>query len=70
MAIFDHSEFIPVFLGKIVGKNSEWPFWLFQIYTSPFGENCQKIECNGLESNEKFFGKKLSEKAFLSKKIL
>ena len=25
LAIFGHSEFIPVFLGKIVGKNSEWP---------------------------------------------
>ena len=24
--IFGHSKFIPVFLGKIVGKNSEWPF--------------------------------------------
>ena len=26
MAIFGHSKFIPVFLGKIVRKNSEWPF--------------------------------------------
>ena len=26
MAIFGHSKFIPVFLGKIVGKKSEWPF--------------------------------------------
>ena len=26
MAFFAHSEFIPVFLGKIVRKNSEWPF--------------------------------------------
>ena len=25
MRIFGHSAFIPVFLGKIVGKNSEWP---------------------------------------------
>ena len=63
--IFGHSKFIPVFLGKIVGKNSEWPFlaipnlyqsswekllennmewpfFPFQIYTSPFGKNCQK----------------------------
>ena len=24
--IFGHSKFIPVLLGKIVGKNSEWPF--------------------------------------------
>ena len=28
------------------------------------------IQCNGLESNKKFFGKNLSEKTFLSKKIL
>ena len=26
MAIFGHFEFIPVFLGKIVGKKSEQPF--------------------------------------------
>ena len=26
MCIFGHSEFIPVFLGKIVGKKLEWPF--------------------------------------------
>ena len=56
-----HSKFIPVFLGKIVGKKLEQPFlairnlyqslgkiirknseWPFQIYTSLFGENCQK----------------------------
>ena len=65
MAIFGCSKFIPVFLGKNVRKNSEWPFlavpnlyqsfwkklpekiqnghfWLFQIYTSLFGKNCQK----------------------------
>ena len=42
MTIFGHFKFIPVLLGKIVRKNLEWPFWLFQIYTSLFGENCQK----------------------------
>ena len=26
MTIFGHSEFIPVFLGKIVRKTLEWPF--------------------------------------------
>ena len=26
MHIFGHSELIPFSLGKIVGKNSEWPF--------------------------------------------
>ena len=65
MAILGHSKFIPVFLGKIIGKKLEQPFlailnlyhsfwekmlekiqnghfWLFQIYTSLFGKNCQK----------------------------
>ena len=28
-AIFGHSEFIPVFLGKFVGKNSECHYWPF-----------------------------------------
>ena len=35
---FGHSEFIPVFLEKIVRKN----FWPFQIYSSLFLKNCQK----------------------------
>ena len=26
MAIFGHYKFIPVFLGKVVRKNLEWPF--------------------------------------------
>ena len=26
MAIFGHSKFMPVFLGKVVGKNLEQPF--------------------------------------------
>ena len=42
MAIFGHSEFIWVFLGKIVGKNLEQLFLAFQTYTSLFGKNCQK----------------------------
>ena len=42
MCIFGHFEFIPVFLGKIFRKNSEWPFLAFQIDTSHFGKNCQK----------------------------
>ena len=29
MAFFGHSKFIPVFLGKIVGKNLEQPFLAF-----------------------------------------
>ena len=42
MAIFGHSEFIAVFLGKIVGKIMNGHFWPFQIYTSTFGKNCWK----------------------------
>ena len=38
MAIFGHSKFRPVFLGKIQNTH----FWPFQIYTSHFGKNCQK----------------------------
>ena len=47
MAIFGHSKFVPVFLGKIVGKiiwNGH--FWPYQIYTSPFGKHCQKKKWN------------------------
>ena len=36
--ISGHSEFIPVFLGKIVRKIWNDHFWPFQIYTSLFGE--------------------------------
>ena len=36
-AIFGHSEFIPVFLGKIVGKNSEQPFFAIQNLYQSFG---------------------------------
>ena len=42
MAIFDHTEFVPFFLGKIVGKIQNGHFWPFQIYTSLFGEKCQE----------------------------
>ena len=42
MPIFGHSEFIPVFLGKIVRKNSEWPFLAIPNLYQFFGENCQK----------------------------
>ena len=109
MAIFGYSEFIPVFLGKIVSKNSEWykfgmvslfrknyqkkfgtaifghskfmsfweklsekikngHFWPFRVFPDNFSVHITLIECNGLESNEKFFEKKLSGKTFLSKK--
>ena len=39
--IFGHSKFIPVFLGKIVGKNSEWPFLAIPNFTS-LEKNCWK----------------------------
>ena len=36
-AIFGHSEFIPVFMEKIVGKNLEWPFLaILNLYQSVF----------------------------------
>ena len=41
-------QFIPVFLGKIVGKNSEWPF----LAILHFSVHITLIECNGFESNE------------------
>ena len=42
MANFGHCKFVPVFLGKIVGKIQNGHFWPFQICTSLFGKNCQK----------------------------
>ena len=42
MCILGHSEFIPVFLGKIGRKIQNGHFWLFQIYTSLLGKSCQK----------------------------
>ena len=43
MAIFDHSEFILVFLGKIVGKNMEQPFLATpNLYQSFWGKLSEK----------------------------
>ena len=42
MAIFGHSKFIPVFLGKNIGKNLEWPFWAIPNLYQSFWENCQE----------------------------
>ena len=42
MAIFGHSEFIQVFLKKIVGKNSEWPFLAILILYQSFWEKLSK----------------------------
>ena len=45
MAISGHSEFIPVFLGKIVGKNSEQPFLaILNLYQSFWGKLLEKIQ--------------------------
>ena len=44
-AIFGHSEFIPVFLGKIVGKNSELPYLAIQnLYQSFWEKLLEKIQ--------------------------
>ena len=42
MCIFCHSEFIPVFLGKLSAKIQNGHFWPFRVYTSHFGKNCWK----------------------------
>ena len=46
MAIFDHSEFIPVFLGKIVRKNSEQPFLDIPNLYQSFWEKLSEKICN------------------------
>ena len=47
MAIFGHSKFIPVFLGKIVGKNLEQPFLaVLNLYQS-FWEKLSEKNWNG-----------------------
>ena len=44
MAIFGHSEFIPVFSGKIVGKNLEWPFLaILNLYQSFWAKLLEKF---------------------------
>ena len=65
MHIFGHSEFIPVFLGKIVGKNSEQPFLaILNLYQSSW-EKLSEKNWNGhfwpFQIYTSLFGK-LSEK--------
>ena len=43
-AIFGHSKFIPVFLGKIVGKNLEQPFLAIPNLYQSFWEKLEKIQ--------------------------
>ena len=62
MAIFGHSEFILVFLGKIVGKIWNGHFWPFWIYTSLSGKNCQKKFRMPIPNLYQSFWEKLSEK--------
>ena len=43
-AIFGHSEFVPVFLGKIVGKNLEQPFLaILHLYQSFWEKLFEKV---------------------------
>ena len=44
VAIFGHSKFTPVFLGKILGKNSGWPFLaILNLYQSFWEKLSEKI---------------------------
>ena len=60
MHTFGHSEFIPVFLGKIFGKIWNSHFWPFQIYTSLLGKNCQKKFGAAIFGHSEFFSDNFS----------
>ena len=47
MAIFGHSKFIAVFLGKIVRRNSEWPFLAIPNLNQSFWEKLSERIQNG-----------------------
>ena len=67
MAIFGHSKFIPVFLGKIVGKNLEWPFLAIPNLYQSFWEKLLEKIWNGHFFPSKFipvFLVKIVEKNF------
>ena len=73
MAIFGHSEFIPVFLGKIVRRNSEWPFLAIPNLYQSFWEKLSEKFGMDIFSHSKFkpviLGKiveKNSEQPFLA----
>ena len=52
-AIFDHSEFIPVFLGKIVRKNSEQPFLaILNLYQSFWEKLSKKLKTTIFDHSE------------------
>ena len=46
ITIFGHSKFIPVFLGKIVGKNSEQPFLAIPNLYQSFWETLSEKDWN------------------------
>ena len=55
MPIFGHSEFIPVFFGKIVRKNLEQPFLaILNLYQSFWEKNCQKKFRMAISGHSKF----------------
>ena len=70
MAIFGHSEFIPVFLGKIVRKNSEQPFLaILNLYQSFWEKKFRMAIFGHSEFIPVFLGKivgKNSERPFLA----
>ena len=73
MHIFGHSEFIPVFLGKMVRKNSEQPFSAIPNLYQSFWEKLSRKNWNGhfwrFRIYTSLFGKivgKNSEQQFLA----
>ena len=65
-AIFGHSEFVPVFLGKIDGKNSEWPFLaipnLYQSCWETLSEKFQNSHFWSFQIYTSLFGKNCQKK--------
>ena len=66
MAIFGHSEFIPVFMRKIVGKNLEQPFLaipnLYQSFWEKLLEKIQNSHFWPFGIYTSLFGKNCQEK--------
>ena len=65
-AIFGHSKFVPVFLGKIVRRNSEWPFLaipnLYQSFWEKLSEEIQNGHFWPLQFCTSIFGKNCQKK--------
>ena len=66
MAIFSHSEFVPVFLGKIVRKNLEQPFFAILNSYQSFWEKLSEKIGTAIFGHSKlipvFFGKNCQKK--------